>query len=64
MMELINSPFKRMSRDFSIVKAHKLQQSRCKTSPFDALVEGRLRTKHRDSEQGDPRIQSVTMCHT
>lgn len=56
MMELINYPFKKMSRDFSIVKAHKLHQSRCKTSPFGALVEGRLRTKHSDSEQGGPRI--------
>ena len=66
MMELITLPFKRTSKDFSIVKAHKLHQSRCKTSPFDALAEGRLRTKHSDSEQGGPRIQSVTvtMCHT
>ena len=35
--------------DFSLIKARKLRQTRCKTSPFTELAEGGLRTNHRDS---------------
>ena len=35
--------------DFSVIKARKLHQTRCKTSPFDELAERGLRTNHSDS---------------
>ena len=35
--------------DFSVIKARKLLQIRCKASPFDELAEGGLRTNHSDS---------------
>ena len=41
--------------DFSIIKAQKLHQTRCKTCPFDTLVDGGLSTNHSNSEPGRPR---------
>ena len=35
--------------DFSVVKARKLHQTRCKTCPFDELADRGLRTNHSDS---------------
>ena len=35
--------------DFSVIKARKLHQTRCKTCPFDELADGGLRTNHSDS---------------
>ena len=42
--------------DFSVIKARKLHQTRCKTCPLDVLADGGLRTNHSDSEPGGPRI--------
>ena len=50
--------------DFSVIKARKLHETRCKAFPFESLVYGGLKTNHRDSEPEGPRIQSVTICHT
>ena len=35
--------------DFSIIKAHKLHQTRCKPCPFDELADRGPRTNHSDS---------------
>ena len=36
-------------KDFSVIKAHKPHQTRCKSCPFDELADGGLRTNHSDS---------------
>ena len=35
--------------DFSVIKARKLHQTRCKTCPFDELADRGLRTNHSNS---------------
>ena len=40
--------------DFSVIKAHKLHQTRSKTCPFEAFEGGGLTSNHSDSEPGEP----------
>ena len=42
--------------DFSVIKARKLHETRCKAFPFESLVDGGLKTNHRGSEAEGPRI--------
>ena len=37
-------------KDFRVLKARKLHQTRCKTCPFVELADGGLRTSHSDSD--------------